>query len=72
MFFYLFIYLFSFANYGWVTTTAYAKYCDPFYLTHPVNFPCGRKPEKTHDFHKRTGFESHWESSKLRGERQVR
>jgi hypothetical protein len=25
----------------------------PFYLTHPVNFPCGRKPEypgKTHDF----------------------
>jgi hypothetical protein len=44
-------------------------------LTHPVNFPCGRKPEypeKTHDFrqsvdfysfHMRTGFESHWESS---------
>ena len=43
----------------------------PFYLTHPVNFPCGRKPEypgKTHDFrqsvdfysfHMRTGFESH-------------
>ena len=42
----------------------------PFYLTHPVNFPCGRKPEypgKTHDFgraltfysfHMRTGFES--------------
>ena len=25
----------------------------PYYLTHPVNFPCGRKPdyaEKTHDF----------------------
>jgi hypothetical protein len=47
----------------------------PFYLTHPVNFPRGRKPEypgKTHDFrqsvdfysfHTRTGFESHWESS---------
>jgi hypothetical protein len=47
----------------------------PFYLTHPVNFPCGRKPEypgKTHDFrqsvdlysfHMRTGFESHWEST---------
>jgi hypothetical protein len=43
----------------------------PFYLTHPVNFPCGRKPEypgKTHDFRQsvdfysfrmRTGFESH-------------
>jgi hypothetical protein len=43
----------------------------PFYLTRPVNFPCGRKPEypgKTHDFrqsvdfysfHMRTGFESH-------------
>jgi hypothetical protein len=47
----------------------------PFCLTHPVNFPCGRKPEyaeETHDFrqsvdfysfHVRTGFESHWESS---------
>jgi hypothetical protein len=44
----------------------------PHYLTHPVNFPCGRKPEypeKTHDLpqsvdlcssHMRTGFESHW------------
>ena len=43
----------------------------PFCLTHPVNFPCGRKPEypeETHDFrqsvdfysfHVRTGFESH-------------
>ena len=43
----------------------------PFCLTHPVNFPCGRKPEYpegTHDFrqsvdfysfHMRTGFESH-------------
>jgi hypothetical protein len=47
----------------------------PFCLTHPVNFPCGRKPEypeETHDFrqsvdfysfHMRTGCESHWESS---------
>jgi hypothetical protein len=47
----------------------------PFYLTHPVNFPCERKPEypgKTHDFrqsvdfysfHMRTGSESHWGSS---------
>jgi hypothetical protein len=47
----------------------------PFCLTHPVNFPCRRKPEypeETHDFrqsidfysfHMRTGFESHWESS---------
>ena len=43
----------------------------PFCLTHPVNFPCGRKPEypeETHDFrqsvdfysfHMTTGFESH-------------
>ena len=43
----------------------------PFCLTHPVNFPCGRKPEypeETHDlrqsvdfysFHMRTWFESH-------------
>ena len=43
----------------------------PFCLTHPVNFPCGRKPEypeETHDFrqsvdfysfHMRAGFESH-------------
>ncbi len=43
----------------------------PHYLTHPVNFPCERKPEypeKTHDlpqsvdlysFHMRTGLESH-------------
>ena len=42
----------------------------PYYLSHPVNFPCGRKPEypeKTHDFrqsvdcysfHMRTGLES--------------
>ena len=40
----------------------------PYYLSHPVNFPCGRKPEypeKTHDFrqsvdyfHMRTGFKS--------------
>ncbi len=47
----------------------------PHYLTHPVNFPCGRKPkypEKTHDlpqsvdlysFHMRTEFESHWEDT---------
>ena len=43
----------------------------PFCLTHPVNFPCGRKPEypeETRDFRQsvgfysfrmRTGFESH-------------
>jgi hypothetical protein len=43
----------------------------PFCLTHPVNFPCGRKPEypeETHDFRQSvdfysfymgTGFESH-------------
>jgi hypothetical protein len=43
----------------------------PFYLTHPVNFPCGRKPEypgKTHNvrqsvefysFHMRTGLNLH-------------
>jgi hypothetical protein len=47
----------------------------PFCLTHPANFPCGRKPEypeETHDFRQSvdfysfrmgTGFESHWESS---------
>jgi hypothetical protein len=47
----------------------------PFCLTHPVNFPCGRKPEypeETHDFRQsvdfysfrmRTGFESHWGNS---------
>jgi hypothetical protein len=31
----------------------------PFYLTHPVNFPCGRKPEypgKTHDFRQSVDF----------------
>ena len=38
-------------------------------LTHPVNFPCGRKPTTFgraltfYSFHMRTGFESHWESS---------
>ena len=43
----------------------------PFCLTHPVNFPCGRKPEYSeethhfrqsfdlHSFHMRTGIESH-------------
>jgi hypothetical protein len=33
----------------------------PFYLTHPVNFPCGRKPEyqgKTHDFWQSVDFYS--------------
>jgi hypothetical protein len=33
----------------------------PFYLTHPVNFPCGRKPEypgKTHDFRQSVDFYS--------------
>jgi hypothetical protein len=31
----------------------------PFYLTHPVNFPCGRKPEypgETHDFRQSVDF----------------
>jgi hypothetical protein len=31
----------------------------PFYLTRPVNFPCGRKPEypeKTHDFRQSVDF----------------
>jgi hypothetical protein len=31
----------------------------PFYLTHPVNIPCGRKPEypgKTHDFRQSVDF----------------
>jgi hypothetical protein len=33
----------------------------PFCLTHPVNFPCGRKPEypgKTHDFRQSVDFYS--------------
>ncbi len=57
----------------------------PHYLTHPVNFPCGRKPEypeKTHDFpqsvdlcssHIRTGSENTAgiRTLDLRGERRV-
>lgn len=38
---------------------------DPCYLTHPINFPCGREPEypeETHDYwqsvHMRTGFDT--------------
>ena len=34
----------------------------PYYLTHPVNFPCGRKPEypeKTHDFRQSVILFSH-------------
>ena len=34
---------------------------DPFCLTHPVNFPCGRKPEypeETHDFQQSVDFYS--------------
>jgi hypothetical protein len=54
-----------------VTRAAYANYCGPFYLTHPVNFPSGRKPEYPeevhnfrqsvdyHSFRVRTGFQSH-------------
>ncbi len=57
----------------------------PHYLTHPVNFPCGRKPEypeKTHDLpqsvdlcssHMRTGSENTAgiRTRDLRGERRV-
>jgi hypothetical protein len=53
-------FFYFFANLGRVTTTAYANYCGPFfYLTHPVNFTCGRKPEyseKTHDFRQSVDF----------------
>ena len=39
---------------GQVTTTA-----EPIAVTHPVNFPCGRKPEyaeKIHDFRQRVDY----------------
>ena len=61
-----FIYLFIYLPYKSTFSTEHYR----LYLTHPVNFPCGRKPEypeKTHDlpqsidlcsFHMRTGFES--------------
>jgi hypothetical protein len=76
--FVIFIYLFSFANWGRVTTTAYANYCRPFYLTHLSTFPVRvggswstrRKPTTfgrtlTFTLHTRTGFDLHWESSNL-------
>ena len=73
---YLFIYLFLFIYLALPTRAGSPQQhmpitVGPFYLTHPVNFPCGREPEypgKTHDFrqsvdfnsfHMRTGFESH-------------
>jgi hypothetical protein len=67
IFVYLFVYL-ALPTMAGSPQQHYANYCGPFYLTHPVNFPCGRKPrypEKTHDFrqsvdfysfHMRTGF----------------
>ena len=66
---YLLIYLFSFATKAGSPQQREPIIVGPYYLTHPVNFPCGRKPEypeKTHDFwqsvdytlHTRTEFES--------------
>jgi hypothetical protein len=53
-------YLFSFCQLGQGhNNSIYANYCAPFYLTHPVNFPCERKP---------TGAPE----TSCRGERQVR
>ena len=48
-----FIYLFSFATRAGSPQQREPITVGPYYLTHPVNFPCGRKPEypeKTHDF----------------------
>jgi hypothetical protein len=50
-----------------------------FILTHPVNFPCGRKPEhpeKTHDFRQSVGwlFSHEWNDDRthdLKGERRL-
>ena len=49
----VFIYLFSFATKAGSPQQREPITVGPYYLTHPVNFPCGRKPEypeKTHDF----------------------
>ena len=53
-----FIYFFFFFNFSFATRAGSPQQREPitvgpYYLTHPVNFPCGRKPEypeKTHDF----------------------
>ena len=49
----LIFFLFSFATRAGSPQQREPLTVGPYYLTHPVNFPCGRKPEypeKTHDF----------------------
>ena len=84
-FIYFFIYLTSPQGQGHHNVQLMPITVGPHYLTHPVNFPCGRKPEyteKTHDlphsvdlrsFHMRTGSENTAgiRTRDLRGERRV-
>ena len=67
----LFLFLFSLATGAGSPQQREPITVGPYYLSHPVNFPCGRKPEypeKAHDFRQsvdytlftvmRTGFKS--------------
>jgi hypothetical protein len=62
----------------YIFTTTVITFLTVFILTHPVNFPCGRKPErpeKTHDFRESADWLFTWVRSEnrrthdLRGER---
>ena len=53
LFFFILFFLFSFPTRARSPRQREPITVGPYYLTHPVNFPCGRKPEypeKTHDF----------------------
>ena len=54
-----FFFLFSFATRAGSPQQREPVTVGPYYLTHPVNFPCGRKPEypdKTHDFRQSVAY----------------
>ena len=46
----IWVFLFNFATRAGTPQQHTPITASPHHLTHPVNFPCGRKPEKTHDF----------------------
>ena len=49
----------SIVTYEIIKTFAGLDFVGPYYLTHAVNFPCGRKPEypeKTNDFRQRIDY----------------
>jgi hypothetical protein len=64
LYLYLYNYLLS-LDYFILTTIMILLSLTVFIVTHPVNFPCGRKPEqpeKTHDFRQNADWPFSYES----------